>query len=663
MCVKTLLIKIIIMCFVLCGFHYLGLSQIIESEKLEQATIVGMKPAFRVNSLTSMQTISGKQLEHLNALSVADAVRYFSGVQLKDYGGVGGLKTINVRSMGSAHTAVFYDGFQIGNAQNGQVDLGKFFLNNIEEIQLFNGQESTILQSARPFFASNTLCLESKTPSFTNNKKYGLNANYKTGAFGLFNSSVQYQKKLSKKFAQSINGEYTQAHGRYKFRMSNGVYDTLAIRQNGDIRAFNAEYDLFGQIYNVNWTSKVYVYNSERGLPGASVANVNDFKQRQWDSNLFAQTSLKHKLGEYYSVILNMKVSRDFLRYLDPDIHNSDGQLDNKYTQYEYYVSLAQKCQLNNWCSVALSSDYFVNTLDATTFSFQPIRHTALGVLSTDLSFRQLNIQTNLLACNIMEKGKGKEINKQELFPVLSFSWQPFAASSFRVRSFFKKSYRLPTFNDRYYNRLIESNLQPEFTTQYDLGASWVLLKNGFLSSVCIQADTYLNKVSNKIIAIPSQNLSNWTIMNLGEVEIQGLEFGLRLDFCMIQKLKMNLGVNYTFQKAQDKSSREKYFGNQIPYTPVHSGSALVALDWKSWQFNYNFIYTGERYSMRANTQEYHLEPWYTSDISLNWKRRFKGIQYRVGGEINNLFNQYYDVIVNYPMPGRSFSLFLQINI
>ena len=66
------------------------------------------------------QTLKGAELQRLNALSVADALRYFSGVQLKDYGGVGGIKTINVRSMGSQHTAVYYNGVQLGNAQNGQ---------------------------------------------------------------------------------------------------------------------------------------------------------------------------------------------------------------------------------------------------------------------------------------------------------------------------------------------------------------------------------------------------------------------------------------------------------------------------------------------------------------------------------------------------------------
>lgn len=85
----------------------------------------------------TIQVLKGCQLEKINPQSVADAIRYFSGVRVKDYGGVGGLKTINVCSLGTNHTAMFYDGVECSNSQNGQVDLGKFSLDNIEEIALY----------------------------------------------------------------------------------------------------------------------------------------------------------------------------------------------------------------------------------------------------------------------------------------------------------------------------------------------------------------------------------------------------------------------------------------------------------------------------------------------------------------------------------------------
>lgn len=112
------------------------------------------------------QTLHGEQLEKLNSHSVADALRYFSGVQIKDYGGVGGVKTIDIRSMGSHHTGVFYDGLQLGNAQNGQIDLGRYSLDNIESISLYNGQKSQIFQPARDFASGSAIYIRSKTPQF-----------------------------------------------------------------------------------------------------------------------------------------------------------------------------------------------------------------------------------------------------------------------------------------------------------------------------------------------------------------------------------------------------------------------------------------------------------------------------------------------------------------
>lgn len=83
-----------------------------------------------------VQELSGERLHRLNSHNVADALRYFSGIQIKDYGGVGGLKTVNIRSMGTNHVGVFYDGIELGNAQNGTVDLGRFSLDNMESVTL-----------------------------------------------------------------------------------------------------------------------------------------------------------------------------------------------------------------------------------------------------------------------------------------------------------------------------------------------------------------------------------------------------------------------------------------------------------------------------------------------------------------------------------------------
>lgn len=144
-------------------------------QKINEVIIVGTPVIPKYREVIPAQVLKEVDLQRLNSLSVADAIRYFAGVQLKDYGGVGGLKTVNIRSMGTNHMAVFYDGIQLGNAQNGQVDLGRFSLDDVEEISLYNGQKSDIFQSAKDFGASGTIYITTRRPRFEEGKR----ANFK----------------------------------------------------------------------------------------------------------------------------------------------------------------------------------------------------------------------------------------------------------------------------------------------------------------------------------------------------------------------------------------------------------------------------------------------------------------------------------------------------
>ena len=126
----------------------------------------------------------------MSSLSVADALRYFSGLQLKDYGGVGGIKTVNIRSMGSNHLGVFYDGIELGNAQNGQIDLGQFSLDNVEEISLYNGQKSAVFQPAVDFGNAGSVYIRTRMPRFADGRRSNLVARVKYGSSDTFRFST-----------------------------------------------------------------------------------------------------------------------------------------------------------------------------------------------------------------------------------------------------------------------------------------------------------------------------------------------------------------------------------------------------------------------------------------------------------------------------------------
>ena len=108
---------------------------------------------------------------------------------------------------------------------------------------------------------------------------------------------------------------------------------------------------------------------------------------------------------------------------------------------------------------------------------------------------------------------------------------------------------------------------------------------------------------------------------------------------------------------------RSPFYGGQLPYMPWHSFSAIVGMTWRQWTANYSFIYTGERYESSANIPENYSKPWYTSDLSLSRVSKFRCFALRATAEVSNIFNQQYEVVQCYPMPGTNFKIKISLII
>lgn len=633
---------------------------------LDSIHILVEKAPFPLASTTPVQTLSGKKLQQLNHFSVADALRYFSGVQLKDYGGIGGIKTINVRNMGTQHVAVILDGIRIVNAQNGTVDLGKYSLDNVEVIQLFNGGNTEGVQPALNFFASSAIYLQSKKNVFNSSQKHQLKAKIKTGSFGLLNSSLTWHQKINSSTSVSSNIEFITAHGKYHYRYSNGFYDTTAIRNNGDITGVRFEnYWFKKKNSSEEFFIKTYFYNSNRGLPGAIVANKYYNPQRLWDKNFFIQSSYKKEISKYYNFLINTKFSFDYTRYVDPDFIMTTGPLNNSYKQKEFYFSAAQEYKIKLWWKWTLATDFLHQTMDADLYRFPfPTRRSFIGALNSSINLKKVKIHAGWVAAYYNERVKFFQAteDKSAIMPSISASWQPFNDIPFSIRSFYKEALRMPSFNDLYYTQIGNIFLKPEYTKQLNIGFTWLPKLKERKFNFSMQADTYYNDVTNKIVAVPAANLFRWMMINLGKVAIHGVDVNMEVSKILSKTFTVNGGINYSWQKALNKTIGQSSYNHQIPYAPHHNGSIIASATWKSWIVNYSFLYTGIRYALPENTSINLLQPWYTSDIGLQKTVSFFKNTCKLSTEINNLFNQYYDVVLNFPMPGRNYSISLSFN-
>ena len=691
--------RILPLIFVFSLFHPFTFAQgRLDSVQHVREIVVVSKPAMR--EVVPSQKLNGEMLEKLNTHSVADALRYFSGIQLKDYGGVGGIKTVNIRSMGTHHLGISYDGVALGNAQNGQIDLGQFSLDNVEEITLYNGQKSAIFQPASDFGNAGSIYIRTKEPEF---RRYGgtgvrryenthLRFKAQYGSSDMLRLSALWEQKLSETVSSSVSAGFLTASGKYKFRYERRypdgttAWDTTAVRQNGDIHAERIEANLYGRLWQGSWQVKGYLYNSARGIPGAIVNNVWRRGERQQDLNTFFQAAYDKSIGNKFATRWLAKYAYYNTHYVNKD--STQLPVDNRYKQQEIYFSTANVLELlPNW-SASLSYDFKWNKLDADIWNFAyPTRISNLVSLATAIDYKHLKAQGSLLATFINDRyrkyggtgARGYENSSaaanssfftlhsslQKLTPAVFVNVYPFRGTFFSLRAYVKQSFRMPTFNDLYYTDMGNANLVPERATQYDVG--FALNKHftqGLVRHAEMHFDAYYNTVHDKIVAYPKGQQFRWTMLNLGKVHIKGIDVEAEADFKIGKDLVATARAQYTYQDARDVTDpADSYYNDQIPYIPWHSGSAIVGLSYKNWDLNYSFIYAGERYDEQENILYNHMEPWYTSDLSLRYQFVVYSLKFIAQAEVNNVLDQDYEVIVNYPMPGRNYTLSLTVEI
>lgn len=613
------------------------------------------------------QTLGGEELKKLNSLSVADALRYFSGLQLKDYGGVGGIKTVNIRSMGTNHLGIFYDGIELGNAQNGQIDLGQFSLDNVEEISLYNGQRSAIFQPASDFGNAGSVYIRTKAPRFMLGRRYNFSLKAKYGSSDTFRFSSLWEQKLSDHISSSLSTGVLTSSGRYKFRYrrvtedNTVAYDTTAVRHNGDIWAFRVEGNVRGGIADGYWNVKAYTYHSERGIPGAIVNNVWRRGERQWDHNTFGQAVFQKSFGDKFSTKALAKYAYYVTRYVNND--ETQIHVDNTYRQQEMYFSTSNVYEILSKWSVSMSYDFKWNKLNANMVDFAfPHRYSNFVSLATALTLSRIQAQASLVEQVVKDHVKygASSPSRSTLTPAFFVNVYPFNSKLLAVRAFAKKSFRMPTFNDLYYADMGNSKLNPESALQYDLGfvlnKDW---KQGVVDHLRLQVDGYYNTVHDKIVAYPKGQQFRWTMLNLGKVHIKGVDAMAEVGLEPAKDWIVTARLRYTYQDARDVTDpNTSYYKDQIPYIPWNSGSAILGLSWREWDLSYSFIYSGERYSQQENILYNHLQPWYTHDMSVAYHAR----KWSTRLDVNNIFSQDYDVILNYPMPKRNYMLTLEYN-
>ena len=609
-------------------------------------------------SAAPIQVLTKKQLTDLPVPQLSEALRRFAGVSVKDYGGIGGLKTVSIRSLGAQHTGVVYDGIPLSDCQSGQIDISRFSLENVAELSLSIGQSDDIYQSARAFASAGVLTIVTDHISPTENRRQQFRFNAATGSYGLANSSVFYNYRFSSKLAASAHAEYLRADGRYPFSISTGKNILSGKRNNSDIESWRAEINLSGHITpSQEWKLKGYFYDSERGLPGAVIIDNSYSAERLSDRNYFIQAGYENKISKKIKVKGALKWNYAWNRDYNDLSH---GTTDYHYTQTETYATVTGMYVPLENLSLSISEDFSYNDLHANTYQHQfPERYSSHSTVAAQYKNSRITATASLLYTFITERVRSGSVpdDRSKWSPAIAVSVRPIATSNLRIRASFKDIFRVPTFNDMYYLIIGNTDLKPEKARQANLGAIWSGILPG-IDYLMISVDSYYNRINDKIVAIPTMFI--WRMSNADKTEGWGTDIFFSAEKSFGKGFSLSIGATYNWMRAVDISDpAASNWRHQLPYTPKHSGNGNLTFTTPWVNAGYSVSYASLRYKLALNEYANQIERY--ADHAVTLSRSFKwGIhKLRIQASVNNIANRNYEIIKYYPMAPRNYRVSL----
>ena len=544
-----------------------------------------------------------------NPFDITGELHQVPGLQLGDYGGLAGLKTVSLRGMGSPHTAIYVDGVRVGNVQSGQGDLGMLDIDNFSSVVVDYAQNSISFNTIRPTFEDSPVAG---------------NIRLSAGSFGTYLPSARLDFKLSESLALSAHAAGIISEGN--FPLSDGT-----IRQNNDIRQIRGGLNLFGTMDEGDYHIKAFYNAAERGTPGSISWPSED---RQKDKNIYLQAVARKTFSPLYSLRMSAKAGYD-------DIYYTSSWGDSQYGQTELQLNSSHIFRLYRWWDISLAADLQWDRLASTNYNAS--RTTVISALASSFNFERLSLNVAAEYSGYIDTDQR---TRHAVSPSMDF--RIYVTEGLDIVGFGRRAYRVPMFNELYYVGYGNPDLLPEDAWLTDLGLdfhksispSW---------NIRAKADAFLNHLSNKITSAPTEEDPNiWLPFNIGKVRSSGFDIITGADY-ESGDWKVYMDMKYSYQSAVDRTPGSHSCGQQLPYLAKHTVTADLKASWKGFSLNPRWVLkTGRTDS--AGT----LADWNTLDVTAEKEFTLKKARLTINLSAKNLLNCSYELVSGYPMPPRS---------
>ncbi len=641
-----------------CIFFYDVKAQIIDKDTLQTVNILAKKDSILkitvVNSNVPHYIINKNKLNEVSANDVGDALKFIPGTYLKDYGGIGGLKTISYRSLGASHTSIEIDGVILPTTQTAVVNLSGIDVFSVHQIEMTSGQTQSHFSTASSYLKANVLSITSALFQIPK-QKFNLKLMGLATSINSYQNGVFYQQKLSNYWSVGIQGLATYGSGQYPFTINNVDSTYTAIRNSSALRNYN----LKGAITYKKNKLKLFLSggytNNYQQLPGAVVL-YNPFNNQTLNKIKSNAKLVLQYQQKKYALGINVFGQQSFITYRDNQFLNQQGFIENYYNNNSIGGGFIFNRFLNTTAQkLFFGSDVILSALSGNQFSVSPFRTSLNSVLGISKWWWRIKVQTNLTHQLIKDMTPNSTRNISHFSPFISLSYIPFKKHQLRLRTHYKNTYRLPSFNDLYYNSIGNKNLKAENAQSFNFGVTYAK-KIGQLNTETT-IDVYQNHIKDKIVAIPTKNLFNWSMQNIGNVLSKGIDANFLMTY-QSKKHQFTFSTGQSFNSSIDVTNKTGItYGHQIPYTPKYSGNYTLTYGYLKNFITFTLIHSGSRYILNENTPYNLLSGFIDFGMSISRTFNLKNQKIYANLQVANVLNNNYQMIKSFPMPGRHLRL------
>jgi len=584
-----------------------------------------------------IEQIDSSLLADFSGNNLADLLGFKNTVFIKSYG-LGALASISFRGTGASHTAVLWNGFNIQSLIYGQLDLSLIPLTFIDDVQLQYGGAGALFGSGAVGGSINL----NTVPEF--NKGSTLSVNEIIGSFDNRQTAIS-MKSSNEIFISNTRFFYHTAKNNFSFINTAQASKPLVEQENAAL----LQYGLLQENHiKLNSTQKINLHLwyqfSDREIPPVMTSASSSASQQD---EFYRMAADWNKAGKKADHLFRTAFFYEKLIYKEPASHTISPNYSKSFiTEWESKLKISSHQILN----LGINNTYS----EAGAESYEGIPHQNKIALFT---FYKIN--------NHFDTWRGvisfrEEYTGTGLSPfIASIGGERVISKKIMVKGNVSKNYRLPTFNDLFWNPGGNPKLKPESGWSEEAGIELtpINLKNKLHANINLTG--FNSNINNWIIWLPgSANI--WTPGNVKTVWSRGIETAIDIKLVKNSITYIFHGTYNCVLSTNEKTNDDFSSHKQLIYVPLNNGQATVAFLYKGFYLSYGHVYTGSRYTTSDNIQA--LPAYQLGNFFLAKQFHALKTQGSINLQINNCWNESYQAIEWRAMPLRNYQLGIKIN-